>query len=83
MNEIEFKLMKNNMDEFQYYLYFYRKRLGLSQAKLAKELNMSLENIRLYELGEKVPNEKLINKIYNGLNKYIKENVKHIEMRCS
>lgn len=61
------------MDRVQYYLEFHRKRVGLSQVNLAKELNISIHKIRSYEFGEKIPPRKFLNLFYVGINKYINE----------
>lgn len=61
------------MQSVKYYIYFYRKRLGLSQVKLAEVLKIGSEKIRAYELGTSIPNEQFIDKFYNGLSKYKKE----------
>lgn len=66
--------MISNPEYLGGFITFYRKRIGLSQVKLAKVLKASAQNLGLYELGKKVPDRKYLDRLYSGMNKYVEEN---------
>lgn len=56
------------MPDFKDMLKFYRKRAGLSQRELAKQLGLAYSTISMYEVGKREPNfetEELIADFFN------------------